>query len=119
MPSIFQGYNEWVAGVKNFLDIDDVSDAQIQTFISLAQIRLNRELASYPMEKQFSYYQRPALKVSRHLSDFDSDWFNVAGATIEETSNVGVNSAGEPVISGIYPSTYKDVWFLKIGRAHV
>lgn len=105
MPSIFSGYAGWVAGVKNYLDIDDVTDAQVQTFLSLAQIRLNRELASYPMEKQFSYYERPAAKVSRHLSDFDSSWFTIRGATVTDTPV-------SPDIPGIFPSKYPDAWFL-------
>jgi hypothetical protein len=109
MPSIFTGYAGWVEGVKNYLDIDDVTDAQVQTFLSLAQIRLNRELASYPMEKQFSYYERPAAKVSRHLSDFDSDWFNLVGATITE---VPVTMPASGRITGIYPSVYKTAWAL-------
>lgn len=60
MSSIFIGYTGWIEGVKNYLDIDEISDAQIKTFLSLAQIRLNRELASYPMERQFTYLQ-PAV----------------------------------------------------------
>lgn len=98
-------YAEWIALVRDWLDIDDLSDAQIGTSLQIAQIRLNREMESYEQEKQFSYYERPAAKVSRHLSDFDSSWFGLVGATVTDTPV-------SPNITGIFPSKYPDAWFL-------
>lgn len=98
-------YAEWIALVRDWLDVDDLTDAQIGTSIQIAQIRLNREMESYEQEKQFSYYQRPAAKVSRHLSDFDSSWFDLMGATV-------TNTPVSPKIPGIFPSIYTDAWAL-------
>lgn len=91
MPSIFAGYDTWVTNVKNFLDIDDVSDAQIQTFISLAQIRLNRELASYPMEKQFAYLQ-PAVPVDPLILTTLIPDFNKIRLVVPDTNAFPMNA---------------------------
>lgn len=48
--TLYANYAEWVAGVKDWLDADHLTDAQIGTFLSLAQDRMNRELAAYEME---------------------------------------------------------------------
>lgn len=45
-------YAGWIELVKDFLDIDDLSDDRIQTFLSLGQTRLNRELNSQWMEAE-------------------------------------------------------------------
>ena len=49
MP-LYATYSAWVAGVKDWLDADHLTDAQIGSFIQLAQDRLNRELAAWEME---------------------------------------------------------------------
>lgn len=49
MP-LYATYSAWVAGVKDWLDADHLTDAQIGGFISLAQARLNRELNAWEME---------------------------------------------------------------------
>jgi len=43
-------YVDWIALVKDWCDVDDMSDARIQVCISLAELRLNRELNSQWME---------------------------------------------------------------------
>lgn len=48
--TLYANYAAWVAGVKDWLDAAHLSDAQIGTFISLAQDRLNRDLAAWEME---------------------------------------------------------------------
>lgn len=47
---LYANYAAWVSGVKDWLDADHLTDAQIQSFISLAQSRLNRELNAWEME---------------------------------------------------------------------
>lgn len=49
MP-LFVGYAGWIEGVRDWLDVDEFTDAQIETFLYLAQTRLNRELESEFME---------------------------------------------------------------------
>lgn len=98
-------YAEWIALVRDWLDIDDLSDAQIRTCLSLAQIRMNREMESYEQEKTYTYIQRDPAKVSRHLSDFDSDWFTLIGATI-------IDTPVSPNIPSIFPSKYSNAWSL-------
>jgi len=51
MSQIFDGYDAWVAGVRDWLDVDEFTDEKIQLFLSLANIRLNRDMMSYRMEK--------------------------------------------------------------------
>jgi hypothetical protein len=47
---MYNDYPAWVTGVKDWLDVDEYSDAKIGEFIELAQLRLDRELNSYHME---------------------------------------------------------------------
>ena len=49
--SLFTGYSGWLDGIRDWLDVDDYTDAQIQAFLALGQIRLNRDLMSSSMEK--------------------------------------------------------------------
>jgi hypothetical protein len=51
MASIFPDYAGWIAGVRDWLDVDDLIDSQIVTCLSLAQNRMNREFATFEMEK--------------------------------------------------------------------
>lgn len=44
-------YLEWLALVKDFIDVDDMSDTRVGTCLALAQIRLNKELESQWLEK--------------------------------------------------------------------
>lgn len=48
---MYSSYTAWVAGVKDWLDVDDYTDAKIGEFIEFGQLRLDRELNSYPLEK--------------------------------------------------------------------
>ncbi len=43
-------YTGWIAYVRDWLSADEYSDAQIASFLDLAQLRLNREMSSYGME---------------------------------------------------------------------
>jgi len=44
----------WIAYVRNWLNADEYSDAQVGHFLDLGQVRLNTDLMSYPMEKLVS-----------------------------------------------------------------
>jgi len=48
--TLYANYAAWVSGVKDWLDADHLTDAQIGSFISLAQDRMNRELSVFEME---------------------------------------------------------------------
>jgi len=48
--SLYANYAAWTAGVRDWLDADHLSDAEVQGFISLAQSRMNRELNAWEME---------------------------------------------------------------------
>jgi hypothetical protein len=45
-------YIEWLDLLREWVDVDDLSNSQITTSLALAQIRLNRELDSQYMEAQ-------------------------------------------------------------------
>jgi hypothetical protein len=47
-------YNGWIAHIRNWIGADDYSDAQIGTFLDLAQTRMNVELMSFHMEAQYT-----------------------------------------------------------------
>jgi len=47
--------NGWVAYVRDWIGADEYSDAQVGHFLDLAQVRLNTDLYSYPMEKLFHH----------------------------------------------------------------
>lgn len=47
---LFEGYAEWLTGLRDWLAVKQYSDTQIDMFLKLAQLRLNTELASYRME---------------------------------------------------------------------
>jgi hypothetical protein len=49
--ALFSGYTGWLNGIRDFIGADDYSDTQIAIFLGLAQIKMNRELASVPMER--------------------------------------------------------------------
>lgn len=44
-------YADWVDYITDFLDIEDLKNSKIESFLSLSQTRLNRELNSQWMEK--------------------------------------------------------------------
>jgi len=72
-PTTTQG---WIAYVRNWIGADEYSDAQIGAFLDLAQTRLNTDLASYPMEKQFSHTildaeQGQPIVLATVISDFN------------------------------------------------
>lgn len=46
-PTTFAG---WATYIRDWLGTDEYSDAQVGQFLDLAQLRLNREMASYGME---------------------------------------------------------------------
>ena len=48
---LFPTYQAWIEGVRGWIVAYDFTDEQIEQFLALAQIRLNRELKSYRMEK--------------------------------------------------------------------
>lgn len=50
--SLPTNYTEWLPFLRDFLDVDDYTDAQINSFLGLAQITLNRDLNSQWMEKE-------------------------------------------------------------------
>ena len=43
-------YSGWITYIRDWLAADEYSDAQIASFLDLAQLRLNREMESYGME---------------------------------------------------------------------
>lgn len=49
MP-LYSSYAAWISGVRDWLDADHLTDAQIGAFLGLAQARLNRELNAWEME---------------------------------------------------------------------
>ena len=52
MPTpLYANHAEWIAGIKNWLETDDQPDVDTELFFYLAQLRLNRELQSVPMEE--------------------------------------------------------------------
>lgn len=53
--TLFTGYQGWVDGVRDWLDVDDFTDAQIATFLYLAHVRLNKALESEHMQQTFGF----------------------------------------------------------------
>lgn len=51
MTQLWPTYAAWVSGVRDFLNVADFTDTQIQVFLALAQVRLNRELRGFHIEK--------------------------------------------------------------------
>lgn len=51
---LYDTYADWVSGVRDWLDADHLTDAQVGSFISLAQSRMNRELNAWEMEATIS-----------------------------------------------------------------
>ena len=49
--SLYATYADWITGVRDWLDADHLTDAQVEGFIALAQERMNRELAAWEMEE--------------------------------------------------------------------
>lgn len=47
-------YNGWITYLKDWLAADEFSDAQIGSFLDLAQTRMNREFSAYGMEAKTS-----------------------------------------------------------------
>jgi hypothetical protein len=47
---LYATYAAWIDGVRDWLDADHLTDAQVGSYISLAQNRLNRELNAWEME---------------------------------------------------------------------
>jgi len=47
-PTTFTG---WISYLRNWIGADEYSDAQIGQFLDLGTVRLNTDLASYPLEK--------------------------------------------------------------------
>lgn len=51
MPTpLYASKAEWIAGIKNWVSTDDQPDLDTAMFLYLANLRLNRELQSVPME---------------------------------------------------------------------
>jgi len=48
-------YSGWVQYLRDWLGVDEYSDAQLGNFLDLAQTRLNKEMKSYWMEKVVSF----------------------------------------------------------------
>jgi hypothetical protein len=47
---LYANFIAWKAGVKDWLDADHLTDSQIESFLTLAQERMNRELNAWEME---------------------------------------------------------------------
>lgn len=43
-------YTGWIAYIRDWIGADEYSEAQVASFLDLAQVRLNREMYSYGME---------------------------------------------------------------------
>lgn len=73
MTQLFATYADWVSGIRNWIVADEFTDAQIQQFLALAQIRLNRDLMSYPMEKQAPHVIVSAapINLASTITDFN------------------------------------------------
>jgi hypothetical protein len=73
VTQLYATYATWVAGIKDWIAGYDFTDAQIQNFLALAQIRLNRDLMSYPMEKQATYVivSSDPITLTSAVSDFN------------------------------------------------
>lgn len=52
--ALFADYTAWLQGIRDWIGSDEYSDAQIATFLSMAEMRLNRELNAYWMEGDIS-----------------------------------------------------------------
>jgi hypothetical protein len=48
---LYADYAAWLDGLRNWLGTDEQPDLDTSTFLYLAQLRLNRELQSVPMER--------------------------------------------------------------------
>ncbi|MEN9419323.1 MAG: hypothetical protein RI988_2943 [Pseudomonadota bacterium] len=48
--TLYANFAAWTTGVRTWLNADNLTDAEVQGFISLAQSRLNRELNAWEME---------------------------------------------------------------------
>lgn len=47
---MYNNHAEWIEGVRDWLDADHLTDTQVNSFLVLAQLRMNRELAVFEME---------------------------------------------------------------------
>lgn len=49
--ALFTGYDGWLEGIRDWLDVDEFTDTQIATFLYLAHLRLNKSLESEFMQE--------------------------------------------------------------------
>jgi len=109
MASLYTGYQGWLAGIRDYIGADNYSDAQVQQFLFLAQLRLNRELMSVFMEERISvpittagpYFPGSSWKLSDIVPDFN------------KIHNVALNGYG--AIAAI-PSNEMSDWFTAISN---
>jgi hypothetical protein len=73
VTQLFATYADWINGIRDWIVAAEFTDAQIQQFLALAQVRLNRDLMSYPMEKKdtFVIISTDPIDLKAEISDFN------------------------------------------------
>jgi len=68
--ALYSNYAAWIAGVKDWLDADHLTDAQIGAFLGLAQARLDRELNRHLRTwSQENGIRKPPSKLDQAVAD--------------------------------------------------
>src|SRR5262245_28388543 len=89
-------YSGWISYVRAWIGTDDYSDAQIGTFLDLAQVRLNTDLASYFMEKQFTFtYFAPDVKQPIDLPLTIPDFGKIRLVSVDGIGSLDVMTVNE------------------------
>ena len=111
MP-LYSGYDEWIAGLKDWLDVDDYTDAQILVFMKLGTRMMNTDLRAYHMEKSADYTVLAADVTNGYItvSDIASDFNGVRQITVDgyDTEVISINeyrkmvSTTAPYDTGFY-----------------
>lgn len=87
---MYEDYNAWIEGVRDWLDADHLSDTQINSFLVLAQTRLNRELNVFEMEASKALVP-PTSSVTALPTDFN----RVRQVSVEGVGTYTVKDKGE------------------------
>lgn len=103
-------YAGWIAYIRDWLSADEYSEAQIASFLDLAQLRLNRELESYYMEgvAPITTIDVNPIDILTHVPDFNKVRLvslpNVGPLDVMAVNEIKLLLATKP--NGCYPRGY-------------
>lgn len=88
---LYATYAAWLAGIRDWLDADHLTDAQIAAALDLAQTRMNRELNAWEMEATAS-----PVSVSSAVS-LPADFNRIRQVSIDGVGTYDASTKGEIV----------------------